>query len=143
MYSKLEDMAVRPKVLIIAPGDSTGLRVQEELRRAIADAGGYAIRVSDGIRPGAQRADTIMQLIREADVVIADVGRHFPNVLIEVGFAMNNRKRLILLVASDAVIGLPSDLAGFEYLTYDPGDLSGLSRSVEEEISSLSARRSA
>jgi hypothetical protein len=137
-------MAVRPKVLIVAPGDSPGLRVQEELRRAITDAGGHAIRVNDAIRPGAQRADSIMQLIREADVIIADMSRQFfPNVLIEVGFAMSYRKRLILLVSSDAVTGLPSDLAGFEYLTYDPGDLSGLSRAVGEEISSLSARRSA
>ena len=69
---------------------------------------------------------SILDGIREADLIIADVSHQNPNVLYEMGFAHALRKPTILLFDIKSGSSLPSDLAGLQYITYDPANFRGL-----------------
>src|SRR5882672_11444973 len=129
-----------PHVFVIAPFDPEGRRVQDIVRRAIQETGLRVVQYSDTIRPGAERASTILDAIRDADLIIADMSRQNPNVLYEVGFAHALRKPTILLVSIKSGSGLPSDLAGLQYFTYDPTNLDCLADLVKAETKALTMR---
>jgi nucleoside 2-deoxyribosyltransferase len=84
------------------------------------------------IRPGAELASSVLDGIREADLIIADVSRPNPNVFYEMGFAHALRKPTILLFDIKSGSSLPSDLAGLEYIAYDPTNFRRLSDLVRK-----------
>ena len=132
-----------PHVFVIAPFDPEGRRVQDIVGRAIQETGLRVVQHSDTIRPGAELTSTILEAIRGADLIIADVSRQNPNVLYEVGFAHALRKPTILLISTKSGSGLPSDLAGLQYIMYDPANLDRLADLVKAETKALTMRRSA
>ena len=132
-----------PHVFVIAPFDPEGRRVQDIVGRAIQETGLRVVQHSDTIRPGAELTSTILEAIRDADLIIADVSRQNPNVLYEVGFAHALRKPTILLISTKSGSGLPSDLAGLQYIMYDPANLDRLADLVKAETKALTMRRSA
>jgi nucleoside 2-deoxyribosyltransferase len=132
-----------PHVFVIAPFDPEGRRVQDIVGRAIQETGLRVVQHSDTIRPGAELTSTILDAIRGADLIIADVSRQNPNVLYEVGFAHALRKPTILLISTKSGSGLPSDLAGLQYIMYDPANLDRLADLVKAETKALTMRRSA
>ena len=132
-----------PHVFVIAPFDPEGRRVQDVVSRAIQETGLRVVQYSDAIRPGAELTSTILDAIRDADLIIADVSRQNPNVLYEVGFAHALRKPTILLVSIKSGSGLPIDLAGLQSITYDPANLDRLADLVTAETKALTMRRSA
>ena len=91
--------------------------VQDTVRRAIEEAGFRVVRYSGSVRPGAVLTSNILDRIREADLIIADVSRQNPNVLYEVGFAHALRKPTILLYNIKSGSSFPSDLDGLQYIT--------------------------
>ena len=132
-----------PHVFVITPFDPEGRRVQDIVRRAIQETGLRVVQYSDAIRPGAELTSTILDAIRDADLIIADVSRQNPNVLYEIGFAHALRKPTILLVSIESGSGLPSDLAGLQSITYDPANLNRLADLVKAETKALTMPRSA
>ena len=132
-----------PHVFVIAPFDPEGRRVQDIVGRAIQETGLRVVQHSDTIRPGAELTSTILEAIRDADLIIADVSRQNPNVLYEVGFAHALRKPTILLISIKSGSGLPSDLAGLQYIMYDPANLDRLADLVKAETKALTMLRSA
>jgi len=131
------------RVFVLAPFNPDGQRVREAVRRAVEEAGFSVVQDSDAVRPGAERTFSILGSIREADLIIADVSFHNPNVLYEIGFAHALRKPTIFLYNIKSGSGLPSDLVGFGCLTYDPANLRGLSDLVKSETEALAMQRSA
>src|SRR5213594_4460914 len=101
-----------PQVFVIAPFDPEGRRVQESVQRAVEEAGFRVVQYGGAIRPGAELTSNILDSIRQADLIIADVSHQNPNVLYEVGFAHALRKPTILLFNIKSDYNLPSDLAG-------------------------------
>ena len=85
-------------------------------------------------------ASAISDAIHAADLLVVDLSTENPNIIYELGFAHALRKPTIIL-ASRASSSIPSDLAGFSYLLYDPADLSGLVRELRGWIPSLTTRR--
>ena len=118
-WTKLKTMQ-SPHVFVVAPLDPEGQQVQEALRYALEENGFAVVRYSDAIHPGAIRAASVLDGIREADLIVVDVSGLNPNVLYELGFAHALRKRTILLVSIKSGTGLPSDLAGFQYICTIP-----------------------
>jgi len=108
------------QVFIIAPYDPDGQRVQDTVRQAIEEAGFEVVQNVGNVRPGAVLASSVLDGIRGADLIIADVSRPNPNVFYEMGFAHALRKPTILLFDIKSGSSLPSDLAGLEYIAYDP-----------------------
>jgi nucleoside 2-deoxyribosyltransferase len=127
------------QVFIITPFDRDGQRVQNAVRGAIEEAGFRVVQHSDAFRPGAELTLSILDSIREADLIIADVSHQNPNVLFEMGFAHALRKPTILLVDIKSGSSLPSDLAGLQYITYDPANIRGLADRVKAETRAVAA----
>lgn len=131
------------EVFVIAPHDPDGQRVEDTVRRAVEEAGLRIVRYRNTIRPGAEMTSSILDGIRRADLIIADVTRKNPNVLYEIGFAHALRKPTILLFDVKSNDSLPSDLSGLQYITYDNANLHGLADRVKSEAKALTLRRSA
>jgi len=83
----------------------------------------------------------ILESIREADLIIADVSHQNPNVLYETGFAHALRKPTILLFDVKSGSRLPSDLDGLQYITYDRANIRGLADRLKEETRAVAAPR--
>jgi nucleoside 2-deoxyribosyltransferase len=132
-----------PQVFVIAPFDAEGRRVHDTVQRAIEEAGFRVIQSRDAILPGAEMTSDILDSIRQADLIIADLSRQNANVLYEVGFAHALRKSTILLFNIKSDYSLPSDLAGLQYVVYDPGNLRHLADRVKSETRALAMQRSA
>jgi len=62
--------------------------------------------------------DKINDLIRDADVIIADCSSRNPNVFYELGIAHALNKNVIL-ITKDPVGGAPSDIRHFEFIHYE------------------------
>ncbi len=132
-----------PKVFVIAPFDPEGRRVQDTVQRTLEEAGFRVVQYRGAVRPGAEMTSDILGIIRQADLILADVSRQDPNVLFEVGFAHALRKPTILLFNINSAYNLPSDLAGLQYITYDPENLPRLADHVRAETKALTLQRSA
>lgn len=84
----------------------------------------------------------IQELLRDADLVIADVTGPNPNVMIEVGIALGMGKPLLLLSQSRSP-NLPADLGHHQVAVYRPGDMDSVRKYIELSLrDSLSERAS-
>jgi nucleoside 2-deoxyribosyltransferase len=82
----------------------------------------------DAMKPGAVWVNALADAISGADFVIADVTDASPNVMYELGYVHALRKPTIMLAESDAIDSVPSDLLGYQFLTYDKDELGSLRR---------------
>jgi predicted nucleotide-binding protein len=116
--------------LIITPFHAGAARVADTVKRALSDAGLVPITVQQLSTPGSLAGETILDALQKADVIIADVSRQSPNVMYELGFAHALRKPTIMIISKDAAHGLPSDLTGYLYISYDESNLSSLRENI-------------
>ena len=115
-------------------------RIIPVVQKALADSGIETINLDEAAVPGAMWASAISDAIHTADLVVVDLSHQNSNVMYELGIAHALRKPTIILASRDSGSTIPSDLAGFSYLLYDPNDPSGLTRELRHWIPSLSAR---
>jgi len=120
----------RTRGLVITPFDAPGRRVLATVRRALEEIGVEVFRVDD-IAAGAVWANAITDAMRSSDFLVVDVSRQNPNVFYELGFAHALRKPTILVASAEATGALPSDLAGFQYIVYEPDNLRSLVEHVQ------------
>lgn len=93
------------------------------------------------VRPGALWVDELLAMLRSSDFLIADVSRKNPNVIFELGVAHGLGKPFVMLLSTDAdAAGIPSDLSGYQYLSYDPSNLSNLAIRLARMVESVAAR---
>ena len=116
--------------LIITPFHAGAARVTDTVKRALSDAGLVPITVQQLSTPGSLAGETILDALQKADVIIADVSRQSPNVMYELGFAHALRKPTIIIISKDAAHGLPGDLTGYLYISYDESTLSSLRENI-------------
>ena len=122
----------KPRALIITPFDAGGARVQDTIRRALEDMGVEIYRPElENLEWGASLANAITDAIRGTDFLVVDVTRQNPNVFYELGFAHALRKPAILITSIEATRGLPYDLAGFQYIVYEPNNLRSLFEHIQ------------
>ncbi len=112
--------------LIITPFDAGAAHVTDTLKRALSDAGFLPVTIDRLVIPGALVGETILDALQRADLIIADVSRHSPNVMYELGFAHALRKPTIMITSRQAAARLPADLAGYLYVSYDESNLTSL-----------------
>jgi nucleoside 2-deoxyribosyltransferase len=132
-----------PEVFVIAPFDRELQPVLEAVQQAAVEAG-FTTERFDHSPPGAIITSLILDRIRQAELIVAEVSRQDSNVMYELGFAHAFRKPTILLL--DLKSGdskLPSDLAGFEYFSYDRADLRRLAMRLKLEMKAVTMQRSA
>jgi nucleoside 2-deoxyribosyltransferase len=104
------------------------------------EAGYRVIRQDKEMDRAEKRTQSARQAIREADLVIADVSNQNPNVMYELGFAHALRKLTIPLISTKST-AYPADLAGFDWVFYDPEDFRHGMAELRGLIKSMLARR--
>lgn len=116
----------RIRAAVITPFDAGAKRVLGTVTRTLQELG-VDVFSFENIAPGASLANSIADSIRSSDFLVVDISRENPNVFYELGFAHALRKPTILIVSSESGATLPSALAGFQYIIYDPSNLRSLS----------------
>jgi nucleoside 2-deoxyribosyltransferase len=124
------------KFLVLLPFDASARRLRDAINSTIRQARGEPMFL-DQIGRGAVWVDEVSQLIRSSGAVIADITRLNPNVMFELGMAHGLGKPLVLLLDETASTNLPSDLAGYQLLTYSPGNLSQLTARLSRTIGQI------
>src|SRR6266436_3483229 len=66
-------------------------------------------------------SEKVRSAIQRADVIVADCTGRNPNVMYEVGLAHAFERKVVLLT-SDPIESIPSDLRQFEFVKYDRSD---------------------
>ncbi len=87
--------------------------------------------IKEFINRNKQLYDIFVEGISSCDLFIADITKHNPNVMLELGIAIQQDKN-ILIVTSQEVDDLPFDIRGFEAKTYHTKD--ELQKLIEREI---------
>jgi nucleoside 2-deoxyribosyltransferase len=124
------------KFLVLLPFDASAKRLRDAINTTIRQARAEPIFL-DQIGRGAVWVDEVSQLIRSSGAVIADVTRLNSNVMFELGMAHGLGKPLVLLLDETASTSLPSDLAGYQLLTYAPGNFSPLMARLSRTIGQI------
>lgn len=125
------------RCVVIAPMDAAGARIGEAVARGVRQAG-FQVFESPDMR-GKSIMSGMIEAIRGASLVVADVTRGNPNVLYEVGFAHASRVPTILLVDTESTSKLPVDLPGQVYTPYSSADLRQLVDTVNKAASRILA----
>lgn len=128
------------KAVLLIPADSSYTRVRDVVECALRDAVIEPLPLRDTFQVGAQWANMVTDAIQEADLVVADISQKNPNVLYELGFAYALRKPTLLLLSTDSTNEVPSDLAGYQMVTYDPKNLRSLQSQMSRTLSSYVER---
>ncbi|QUY43288.1 TIR domain-containing protein [Acaryochloris marina] len=121
-------------------------RSQVSARQIIVD-----ILQRNGVEPiipeefvaGARWADEMLESLRLSDFIIADLSEFNPNVIFELGVAHGLRKPFIILISSESEGQIPSDLSGYQYLTYNPHDSYELHERLTRFVLSMQKRLTA
>jgi nucleoside 2-deoxyribosyltransferase len=95
---------------------------------------------ADDVPTGTPWSMAIQEMLREADLVIADVTEAGPNAMIEVGMALGMGKRLLLLSQSGST-DLPMELRAQQVAVYRPGDMGSIRRYRELSLRDSLAER--
>jgi nucleoside 2-deoxyribosyltransferase len=127
-------------VFVIAPFGPDGQHVIDTVGSAMQEAGYKVIRQENENDRAEKRTQGARQAIREADLVIADVSNQNPNVMYELGFAHALRKLTIPLISKESTV-YPADLAGFDFVFYDPEDFHSAIARLRSLTKSILARR--
>ncbi|UFW51126.1 MULTISPECIES: hypothetical protein [Bradyrhizobium] len=125
------------KLLVLLPFDASARPLRDVVGKVVRASHGEPLFL-DEIRPGAVWADEVYRLIGISDAVIADVTRHNPNVMFEIGIAHGLGKPLVLLIDDAASANLPSDLAGYQFIPYSSSNFSPfldrLGRTIQQVV---------
>jgi len=132
------------QALVLLPMDASYKRIAEVIEIALNQAGVTPILPRDIMWQNPRgMLDAMTNAIQEADIIVADVSSSNPNIFFELGFALAFRKPTIVMLSTNAVGGIPSDIAGYMMVTYDPDDMSSLEKKIFRFIEYQVKRRSA
>ena len=123
--------APRPFVFVLMPfSEAFDDAYQLAIKPACEAAGAYAERVDEQIFQGSI-LDRVYNQIAKADIVVADLTGHNPNVFYETGYAHALGKLTILLTATGDDI--PFDLKHYPHIAYG-GKLGVLRAELEKRV---------
>jgi len=129
------------EALVLTPMDSSYKPIRETIQRTLQETGVSSVQIGEIFQPGAQWINAVTDAIQQADFIVADVSGEDQNVLYELGFAHALRKPTLLMLSTDSVEKMPSDLAGYQMATYDPENLDSLEAQIVRFIKYQESRR--
>ncbi len=121
--------------IVLAPFEAAYDRIRDTIANSLSEVGVEHLKVDDKIPPGAALAEQIFEAIQRASFVVADLSKQNQNVTYELGYAHALGKPSILLLNLKSDFTLPSDLAGFNVIAYDPDNLGNLAGAIKKAVS--------
>lgn len=130
------------KCFVIQPFDDGGpydKRFHDVLTPAISDAGLEPYRVDEDPKTTIL-IDDIENGIREAEVCLADITTNNPNIWYEVGFALANGKRMVLICLEPRGEPFPFDIRHRKIIKYELHSSSDFEKLKKEVTTALKAQ---
>ena len=139
MWQDIEFAMRQAKCLLLF--DMGAQRLRDIVQRVLRQNSIEPVSLESEQTPGAAFVDQLFGLLRSSDFVIGDISRKNANVIFELGVAHGLGKPIVLLLSakSDAA-GIPSDLMGYQFLSYDPSDFSTFERRLNRVVASVASR---
>ncbi|SRR6266436_760295 len=85
-------------------------------------------------------SEKVRSAIQRADVIVADCTGRNPNVMYEVGLAHAFERKVVLLT-SDPIESIPSDLRQFEFVKYDRSDHVNFLKKLDGALDNIFTQR--
>src|ERR1700682_719343 len=85
-------------------------------------------------------SEKVRSMIQRADVIIADCTTRNPNVMYELGLA-HAFERKVVLITSDPIETIPTDLRQFEFVKYDRSDHINFLQKLDGALDNIFRRR--
>jgi hypothetical protein len=127
---RAEPSKARVRSMLLLPFSEDFAKPRRAVSEALNKAGVDVIKLPETPSGGALWVERFREAMRDADFVIADLTQANPNMFYELGIAEAFHKPVVLLQDSRDRTRLPSNLAGYSWILYDPGDLDDLTHSV-------------
>ena len=118
------------RYLLIAPSSGRSRVLRHLIADALREVGIEPILMESTIALGTSIVESIQQAIARADLVIVDLTESNPNVMYEMGFA-HALKKPVLPIVQQRIGQVPSDIAGYLYLVYDPSEPDELRHNIQ------------
>lgn len=129
-FSSFDVEAQAPQAFVVMQFGEPFDSIYQEVIRPVCEAAGYSPMRADEMQAPGMILQDIIQGIREATVVVAEITPANPNVFYELGYAHATGKPTILLAERDQP--LPFDVSGYRCIFYD--DTIGGKVAVEEQL---------
>jgi nucleoside 2-deoxyribosyltransferase len=129
----------QPVALVSVPFDAVGKEVYASVAKVLEAAGVRPFYLLE--EPRTEFAWLPLRAMDSADLLIADVSRKDPSVMYEIGLAHARRKPTIIITSTEEE-SIPSILAGFSYLVYDPKNLGEFENALTRHVSKFVERES-
>lgn len=115
--AKMVKAPLEPMCFLSIPVSKKFDRLRESINRALDKVGVNSM----SLEPSANftRQELISRNISKADFVIADITESSPNIFFEIGLARAKEKKIIFLVQRESFNNIPSDLQGYDFLSYE------------------------
>jgi len=120
------------QALVLMPADAANGPLRETIETALWHQSIRPMFLDQQAKAGSIWMSDVTEAIQTADLIVTDVSPDSPNVLYELGFAHALRKPVLLLWNMASGAELPSHLAGYQMLLYDPEKLGFLGYQIEQ-----------
>lgn len=128
----------KPKAFVIMQFTDNFNTLYEQVIKPVCEKFGYECRRSDEGSNSVSILQDILQSIRDASVVVADITPNNPNVYYELGYAHGIQKDTILL-SDKKRDALPFDISNYRTLFYDNSiaGKSAVEKKLQEHLQSI------
>ena len=100
-------------LMLFSSGKTTSV---ERIRELVQSIGLVPVSLEDAIQTGFSLKDRLTRLVKESDLVIADLTGHSLNVMLELGICLGLNKKVILIAQERTAI--PFNLRGVRTIEY-------------------------
>jgi nucleoside 2-deoxyribosyltransferase len=129
----------KPQAFLALPFNNYSIDLAKQIGEVLKKEGIEPVLATD-FGTGGTFTDQILEAIRKAEYLVADLTGSYPNVLFEVGMAMGLRIP-VLLLSQETVKDVPFDLRAHQVAVYRPQDVAAVRRYVEFWLHDVRARR--
>lgn len=129
-------------VMKFSEGDDNDNAYRYAIRPALEASGLRPIRADENPQTKSI-SQKVMEHIDRARLIVIKLDDPNPNVFFELGYALARGKDIITIVPSDQLAKVPTDIRGWELVTYTPGKYGDLAARVGQYLGSVLPHRSA
>lgn len=141
MIKEVDKLSMKLTCILLAPFDESMNRIKDAIEVTLRSENIELLRMDKSLSPGAQWANSSLNLIRSVDFIIADITRYNPNVLYEMGYAQALNKPILMIIDKSSAKSIPTYLAGFLYLAYDNNNLRELTLNISMYVKRIKKGR--
>jgi len=119
----------KPTVFLSIPWGPKFAKIRTFLPTAILK-NNFDVSLIYPLEPGASVVNRLSHLIKDSDIIIADITGNNPNVVFGLGFSQALDKPILLIVQRGTIQESPAIIHQYMYLEYDLKNLKELSRAI-------------